>query len=290
LDIYITFIDMKKLLMILAAAIIPMIAGAQAQILTKKVKISDFTEKMTKVVLTGNEMFDLSLQDEVKARWRVSPYEFCTWEEFMNDRNSSDYYFLLTTSGQFKKETEPALDMFSLVKGGTGATINSMMEVMFLPFASAEDPSGREFVFLPVLLDIIQDHTLKSMEKDMNGYVGLSGYSTNMTRTGHMQIVFSEDDLNSEITREYMDINFDSDIVVTDEDTADIHIFENTPNTLVSYVVAPTNGNIGSYCYKMLINAQTHEIYYFSRHKISKKYGVGFLTEDIKRINSYRNR
>jgi hypothetical protein len=281
---------MKKLLMILAFAIIPMIAGAQAQILTKKVKISDFTEKMTKVVLTGNEMFDLSLQDEVKARWRVSPYEFCTWEEFMNDRNSSDYYFLLTTSGQFKKETEPALDMFSLVKGGTGATINSMMEVMFLPFASAEDPSGREFVFLPVLLDIIQDHTLKSMEKDMNGYVGLSGYSTNMTRTGHMQIVFSEDDLNSEITREYMDINFDSDIVVTDEDTADIHIFENTPNTLVSYVVAPTNGNIGSYCYKMLINAQTHEIYYFSRHKISKKYGVGFLTEDIKRINSYRNR
>jgi hypothetical protein len=245
---------------------------------------------MTKVVLTGNEMFDLSLQEEVKARWRVSPYEFCTWEEFMNDRNSSDYYFLLTTSGQFKKETEPALDMFSLVKGGTGATINSMMEVMFLPFASAEDPSGREFVFLPVLLDIIQDHTLKSMEKDMNGYVGLSGYSTNMTRTGHMQIVFSEDDLNSEITREYMDINFDSDIVVTDEDTADIHIFENTPNTLVSYVVAPTNGNIGSYCYKMLINAQTHEIYYFSRHKISKKYGVGFLTEDIKRINSYRNR
>ena len=276
--------------MILAVALIPMIAGAQAQILTKKVKISDFTEKVTKVVLTGNEIFDLSLQEEVKARWRVSPYEFCTWAEFMNDRNSSDYYFLLTTSAQFKKESEPGLEMFSLVKGGTGATINSMMEVMFMPFASAEDPSGREYVFLSALLDIIQAHTVKSMEKDLNGYVGLSGYSTNMTRAGNMEIVFSEDDLNSEITREYMDINFDSDILVTDEDTADYYILENTPNTLVSYVVAPSNGNIGSYCYKMLINAQTHEIYYFSRHKISKKYGVGFLTEDIKRINSYRNR
>ena len=281
---------MKKLLMILAAAIIPMIAGAQAQIHTKKVKISDFTEKVTKIVLTGNDFFDLSLQDEVKARWRVSPYEFCTWEEFMNDRNSSDYYFLLTTSGQFKKESEPGLDMFSLVKGGTGATINSMMEVMFMPLASAEDPSGREFVFLPVLLDIIQAHTLKSMEKDMNGYIGLNGYSTNMSRAGSMQIVFSENDLNSEITREYMDINFDSDILVTDEGSADDYVIENTPNTLVSYVVAPTGGNLGSYCYKMLVNAQTHEIYYFSRHKISKKYGVGFLTEDIKRINSYRNR
>ena len=65
---------MKKLLIILAVALIPVIAGAQAQIHTKKVKISDFTEKITKVVLTGNDFYDLSLQEEVKARWRVSPY------------------------------------------------------------------------------------------------------------------------------------------------------------------------------------------------------------------------
>lgn len=281
---------MKKLLIIIAAALMPMMAGAQAQINTKKVKISDFTQKITKVVLTGNDFYDLSLQDEVKARWRVSPYEFCTWEEFMNDRNISDYYFLITTSSQFKKESEPGLDLITLLKGGTGATINSMMEVMYMPLASSEDPSGREYVFLPVFLDIIQAHTLKSMEKDLHGYVGLSGYSTNMERSNNMQIVFSEDDLNDAITTEFMDLNFDSDIVVTDEDDADDYIIENTPNTLVSYVVAPTGANPGSYCYKMLINAETYEIYYFSRHKISKKFGVGFLPEDIKRINSYRNR
>ena len=267
-----------------------MIAGAQAQITTKKVKISDFTQKITKVVLTGNDFYDLALQDEVKARWRVSPYEFCTWEEFMNDRNSSDYYFLITTSSQFKKESEPGLDLLSLLKGGTGSTINSMMEVMYMPIASSEDPSGREYVFLPVFLDIIQDHTLKSMEKDLHGYVGLSGYSTNMERGKNMTIVFSEDDLNEAISTEFMDLNFDSDIVVKDADSADDYILKNTPKTLVSYVVAPTGANPGSYCYKMLIKAETYEIYYFSRHKISKKFGVGFLPEDIKRINSYRNR
>ena len=276
--------------MILAAALIPLIAAAQAQIHTKKVKISDFTEKITKVVLTGNDYYDLSLQDEVKARWRVSPYEFCTWEEFMLERNSTNCYFLLTTSSQFKNETEPGIDMLTLVKGGTGSTINSMMEVTFVPLASAEDPSGREYVFLPVLLDVIQSHTIDSMEKDMSGYVGLASYSSNMSRSGNMEIVFSEDDLNSDITREFKDLNFDSDILVTDEDTADDYILESTPNTLVSYVVAPADGKPGSYCYKMLVNAQTHELYYFSRHKISKKYGVGFLVEDIKRINSLRNR
>ena len=281
---------MKKLLIILAATLMPIIAGAQAQINTKKVQISDFTQKITKIVLTGNDFYDLSLQEEVKARWRVSPYEFCTWEEFMNDRNNSDYYFLITTSSQFKYELEPGLDLLSLLKGGTGATINSMMEVMFMPLASSEDSSGREYVFLPVLLDIIQTHTLRSMEKDLHGYVGLSGYSTNMEHSDNMEIIFSENDLNDAINTEFMDLHFDSSIVVTDEDSADEHILKHTPNTLVSYVVAPTRAHIGSYCYKMLINAETYEIYYFSRHKISKKYGVGFLPEDIKRINSYRNR
>ena len=56
----------------------PLMAGAQAQINTKKVKISDFTEKITKVVLTGNDFYDSILKDEVKTHWRVSPYEFCT--------------------------------------------------------------------------------------------------------------------------------------------------------------------------------------------------------------------
>lgn len=281
---------MRKLFIMLAVALLPLMAGAQAQINTKKVKISDFTEKITKVVLTGNDFFDIALQDEVKARWRVSPYEFCTWEEFQRDRNSSDFYFLLTTSSQFKKESEPGLDLLSLVKGGTGATINSMLEVVFIPFAPAEDPSGREMVFLPAFLDIIQKHALMSMEKDTDGYIGLSNNSMNIAKAKNMEFVFSEDDLSSEITREFRDLNFDSDMVITDEDSADDCMLENEPNTLVSYVVTPTDAQPGSFCYKMLINSETHELYYFRRHRITKKLGPGFLAEDIKRINSYRGR
>ena len=281
---------MRKVFIMLAVALLPLMAGAQAQINTKKVKISDFTEKITKVVLTGNDFYDIALQDEVKARWRVSPYEFCTWDEFQKDRNSSDFYFLLTTSSQFKKESEPGLDLLTLVKGGTGATINSMLEVVFIPFAPAEDPSGREMVFLPAFLDIIQKHALMSMEKDTDGYIGLSNNSMNIAKAKNMEFVFSEDDLSSEITREFRDLNFDSDIVITDEDSADDYMLENAPNTLVSYVVAPTDAQPGSFCYKMLINSETHELYYFRRHKITKKFGPGFLAEDIRRINSYRGR
>lgn len=283
---------MRKILILLTALVIPVITSAQAQINTKKVKIGDFTEKITKVVLTGNSFLDSSLKSDVANKWRVSPYEFCTLEEFEKLKYYDDYYFLLTVSGKFKKEDGPGIDLLTLVKGGNGASggINGLLEVVSIPICPTEDPSGREFVFLPVLLDIIQSYTLESMEKDISGYTGLSNYSMNLHKAAGMEIIFSENDLSNEITREFRDLNFDSDMVITDEDTADEYVFELEPNTLVSYTVSPTTPQPGSYCYKMLINTQTNELYYYRRHKISKKFGPGFLAEDIKRINSYRGR
>ena len=151
---------MKKLLIIIAALIMPLIAGAQAQINTKKMKIGDFTEKVTKVVLTGRGFYDAALKNEVAANWRVSPYEFCTLEEFEKLKYYDDYYFLITVSGQFKKENSPGIDFLTLIKGGNGASggINGLLEVVTIPIAPSEDPSGREFVFLPAFLNIIQNY------------------------------------------------------------------------------------------------------------------------------------
>lgn len=274
---------MKKILMIIALALMSASAFAQAQIDTKKVKIGDFTQKVTKVVLTGNALFDGVLQDEVAARWRISPYEFCTLEEFNSLKGSDKYYFLITTKGQFKKETEPSLQFLTLVKGGSKASkgIDEMLEIVSLPIASAEDPSGRELVFLPVFLNIIQGYTLDSMDKDYNAYLGLSNYTSNISNASEMNIVFSESDI--EPTVEESDC---ASFVVTDEDSADEFITKNTPNTLVSYVVAPAEPVNGSFCYKMLIDAQTYDLYYYRKHRINAKSGVGFLPYDIRSINA----
>ena len=113
---------MKKILLFIALVAMPIFASAQAQIDTKKVKIGDFTQKITKVVLTGSAIYDGVLQDEVASRWRVSPYEFCSLEEFNSLKDSDKYYFLITTKGQFKKEVEPSLQFLTLVKGGSKAT------------------------------------------------------------------------------------------------------------------------------------------------------------------------
>lgn len=278
---------MKKLIILITALIMPLMAGAQAQITTKKVKIEDFTQKVTKVVLNGNPFYDTSFKDEVAARWRISPYEFCTLEEFEGLKGNDSYYFLILTQGQFRKETAPGLQFISLVKGGQGAEkgIGDMLEVVSLPFASAEYPSGRELIFLPAFLDIIQSHTLEAMENDFNAYGGLSNTAQKLGKAGNMDIVISEDDLNSLVSEEMTD---SEGMVITDEDDADSYMLDEVSGTLVSYVVAPSEPVKGSFCYKMLIDAQTHELYYYRKHKISPKAGVGFLPEDIERINKAR--
>ena len=278
---------MKKLIILITALIMPLMAGAQAQITTKKVKLEDFTQKVTKVVLNGNPFYDTSFKDEVAARWRISPYEFCTLEEFEGLKGNDSYYFLILTQGQFRKETAPGLQFISLVKGGQGADkgIGDMLEVVSLPFASAEYPSGRELIFLPAFLDIIQNHTLEAMENDFNAYGGLSNTAQKLGKAGNIDIVISEDDLNSLVSEGMTD---SEGMIITDEDDADSYMLDEVSGTLVSYVVAPSEPVKGSFCYKMLIDAQTHELYYYRKHKISPKAGVGFLPEDIERINKAR--
>ena len=99
-----------------------------------------------------------------------------------------------------------------------------------------------------------------------------------------MNLIFCASDLSSEVTQELQATYFNDKVLILDEDEADEYMAPETGNTLVSYVVAPTNPHPGSYCYKMLFDPQSSTLYYFRKHKISKKLGPGFLAEDIKRI------
>jgi hypothetical protein len=281
---------MKRLLVFIAAVLLPILGSAQAQINTKKVKIGDFTQKITKVVLTDNMFYDSILQDEIALRWRISPYEFCTLSEFEELKGNDEYYFLMTVNRKFKKETVPGLKYLTLVKGGPKAEkgIGAMLEIVSLPIGSAENPSGREADFFPAFLDIIQNFTLEAMEKDVNGYAGLSNYTLNLPDSQDMLIAFSEDDLSDEITETFVRETFDQRMTIVTEDVIDKFIADPDVNVIVSYIAAPTDAQNGSYCYKMLIHNQSHKVYYFRKHKIGKKLGVGFLAEDMIRITSYR--
>lgn len=281
---------MKKFLVLIVSVLIPFFASAQAQINTKKMKIADFPQKVTKVVLPGNTFYDSAFQEDFVNRWRVSPYEFCTLDEFESLKGNNQYYFILLTQGQFRKESEPGIQFLTLVKGGPEAAegIDNMLEVATVPFAAADSPDGREITYLPALLDIIQNYAIESIKKDFYTMGGLSNFATNISKASEMDIVFAEQDLSSEISEELINEEFDSKMTIMDVDDSDEIIYEGAPNTLVSYTIYPSEPVPGSFCYKLLIEANNNELYYFRKHKISKKVGAGFLKEDIKRITAPR--
>lgn len=283
---------MRRFIQILALAIAGLLlttdALGQAQITTRREKLKDFTSKTTKVVLTGDEFLDEAVKESVAATWTVSPYEFCSNEEFQNLKGNADFYFLMVVKGQFRRESEPGIDMLTLVKGGEGAdkSINDMFEVVSFPLRSTEDPSGREFVLLPAFLKIIQEHTTSLTDTEMKAYSNIGAKDSKRLRI--KRIFFWAEDFAPQVD-EQTKRSLDEDILIKeDEDEVDEIFSEGTFNTVVSYVVAPSEPVNGSFCYKMLIGSDNHELYYFKKHKITAKSGKGFLSSDIKSIKLLR--
>lgn len=283
---------MRRFIQILALAIAGLLlttdALGQAQITTRREKLKDFTSKTTKVVLSGDEFLDEAVKESVAATWTVSPYEFCSNEEFQNLKGNADFYFLMVVKGQFRRESEPGIDMLTLVKGGEGAdkSINDMFEVVSFPLRSTEDPSGREFVLLPAFLKIIQEHTTSLTDTEMKAYSSLGAKDSKKLRI--KRIFFWSEDFAPQVD-EQTKRSLDEDILIKeDEDEVDEIFSEGTFNTVVSYVVAPSEPVNGSICYKMLIGSDNHELYYFKKHKITAKSGKGFLSSDIKSIKLLR--
>lgn len=260
----------------------------QVQITTRREKLKDFTTKTTKVVLTGDEFLDEVLKESVASTWTISPYEFCTNDEFESLKTNAGYYFLLVVKGQFRRESEPGIDMLTLVKGGEGAdkSISDMLEVVTFPLRPTEDPSGREFVMLPAFLKIIQNHTSELTETEMKAYSSIGAKDTKKLKI--KRIFFWSEDLAPQVD-EQTKRSMDEDVLINDdEDEVDEIFNEGTFNAVVSYVVAPSEPVNGSICYKMLIGADNHELYYFKKHKITAKMGKGFLSSDLKAIKMLR--
>lgn len=280
-------------LIVTLAILLPLGCAAQARIDTRKMKIADFTTKTIKVVLGSNPYTDDFLRDEVASRWRISPYEFCTVEEYEKLKTSSDWYFLRTVKVKQKGEKTDGLVFLTVEKGGLESSDDQRklrFEVVGIPLCAADFPDGKEFVFLPGIIDILQEHITSSMISDKVAYLGFQDYANRVHKTRTKRIYLCRDDIAQEVTPAKLRGLLDDDIVVTDGEEACKVFSSGTYNTMVGYVVCPSEPQPGSWCYTMLIDAQTHELQYFSRHQIKAGKGAGFLLGDLKKITASRKR
>ena len=277
---------MKRLILLFSLLCVSAVLSAQGRVTTRKHLFADFSDKITKVVMSGNEILDGALRQEVVDLWTVSPFEFCSLAEYESLKKSDTWYFLLVTAGQAKNEEEPMVRFLTLEKGGadSGDNVALRTEVISLPLCPVEGGFGRELVFLPALVKGIQDFAVQAMESEKTAYSGMNWFNGNFDRKGGIKRIYlAQEDLSESVTEKDRAKYLDEDILLCDEDEADKAYTDKTYNALVSYTVSA-----GTWSYKMLVEAETDTIYFIRKHKVNAKNAPGFLAEDLKRISRKR--
>ena len=238
--------------------------------------------KTTKVVLTGDEAMDQYIKAAMKNIWVLSPFEFCSRDEFNAIKGSQDYYFMALTKTKHKKEAEANTVMLDVVKGGTGDQIENMLEVVKFPVCTADSSYHRLDAFLPAIVNLMQNYIKRGL------YSNFSKIKPNaLSKVSHKIVFIAADDvtaaLNEKIVKDFADDN----IVMTETANAD-QMFIDGADALISYTIAPLEPQKGSVCYKMLFDARSYEMYYYTSHVIKGKKGRGFLKSDIHKIANSR--
>lgn len=229
-------------------------ASGQGKIYTRKMRLADFPTKTTKIVLEGNSFLELTLREEIAVHWRISPFEFCDQEEYGRLRNSSDHYFLTLAQ-------EEGLAYLILTKGGRKGEkdqLKQAFEVIRMPIASVDDPSGRELVFMGAFLDIIQHFVEQAMLSDKVAYGGLE--AANGTKLKGKTAYLGPD-------------------------AADEAYLQEKADALLGITIAPEEVSFKTVCYKMLISADTHELLYYEKIRYKGPADGQFTDADARRFS-----
>ena len=256
-------------------------AAGQGRIYTRRARLADFQTKTTKVVLSGDDLLDIALREEVRRRWRISPFEFCNPEDFDALKNDSAYYFL------YLSQDKAGLAYLTLLKGGNDESFRSLdgkLEVVRIPFSPVRITSGRELVYISALLDIVQTFVEESLTSSAQNILGLSFYNGGLSRARKKAIYFTKDDLDESVHPADSAGVLGPGLFAVDSYQADSLFDAGSPEALVAFSISPAQPGRGAKCYNFIVSADTHELYYYQSRSFTQAGRRGFSRSAIKAI------
>lgn len=221
---------------LLVLLLVPVLAAGQGKVYTRSMRLADFPQKTTKIVLTGQPLLDARLEEEITSRWRISPFEFCDEAEYRAQEHGKLYYFLHFTVG-----TDFTWMILSKAGPESGSPLETALEVVSLPIASSDEATEEELVFLPAFIDIVQEYLLKSLVKDSMYYRGISG-------------IIHHDRLG---------------MTVCLDRAEGMELFaESAPDTIVPILIYPGQNARRKRYYFMQVSADNHLLYRYRRRRV----------------------
>lgn len=234
--------------------LVPALSWGQANVYTKKMLLADFPTRTTKVVIEGRSFLEMTLRSEIASRWRISPYEFCSVEDYNNQKTDNSFYFL-------RLVTEEGIAFLDLTKGGVADNPDRLrrpVDVGRIPIAAAGDLSGDEIVYMGAFIEILQRYVEDAIGSDRIGYGGLDAYNGRKLK---------------------------GKTVYLGEEEARQRYQNSDPDALVGITIAPVELTTKSKCYRMLVSTDMHELYYYSEQKYKGPADAAFTEKEIEAMS-----
>ncbi|MBQ7623316.1 MAG: hypothetical protein IJS66_06230 [Bacteroidales bacterium] len=213
---------------------LPASLSAQKKVYTKSMRMQDFKSRTTMVVLSGPAIRDAALRAEVTSRWSVSPYAFCTPAEYEKLKSDPERYFLHT-------QKERGVLFLTLSKGGdpdSEDTMKKPLDIVSMPFCGEFDESGREAVYLPAYLSILQDFVEAALDSETKAYMGLKGITRKLPKRWKLY--------------EF-------------PDEADRAFKDREPHSAVTVIISPDGAGASKPRYKMTIDTEDYSLYHYGK-------------------------
>ncbi len=261
--------------------------SAQFKVYTRKNRLADFPAKTTMVVLGENEILNITLRNEIKSRWRVSPFDFCYEDDMQEIKNNPLFYIL------YLKEEKSGIIFLNLEKCGDRKGVSSLesrMNVIKVPFCPKEFSSGREILYTSAMIDVMQRYMEKSIIYSQASYQNLEQSCTSLTKNRRKPIYIDNEDL-CESLRDRDRLPSIGGISFTDSYIVDSLLTSNSANALIGFCISSPSPGAASESYQVIVSADRHELLYYKKTKYKKKGDRGFTDKalaDIRTEHSYK--
>ena len=258
-------------------------ADAQFKIYTKKSRLADFPAKTTMVVLSGNDLLDMALKNEIKSRWRVSPFDFCYAEDMEKIKSNPNYYILYLSSNK------SGLVYLNLEKCGSKESISNMngrMDVVKVPFSPKEFSTGREISYLSAMIDIVQHYVASALLHEHASYLSISKSGKPLAKGRKKKIYIAREDLSSSIAGRDSIPSPGNGIVFTDNYTVDSLFTASSPEAMIGFCISSNSPSPNAESYQVIVSADRHELMYYRKNKYKKEGQRGFTYKALKDIQA----
>jgi len=279
---------MKKIVVYLSAYALSLVVSAQSYVPSRD-DIKGFFNTKTMVVLPDNPLLEYNyiIRDVMDQEWKITDYEFISFEKFEELRMDPQYSFLYMSQVTFENDNTDARYRFlHLSLGGDYFRIDQMPDIASVPLAYYSVEEDNYTYKLAILVRFMQNHAiLINDHPEIVSANVLNHYNDNIKDIKGKTLYVLEEELAPEVNstariRKIYPYNFK---IVTKEEITEA-IKNRDENVVFLHKVGPEGTKLDARCYKVIIGAADALFYYFDYHKVSDKQPDGLLADDFKKM------